>query len=109
MLPDRRWVRGVGALDRGARAGYRRTQLVGYRLDIFGEVLPALHGPPTGDDNLRRGELRALRFRQFLPYEAGNAGIGGGRPLLDRRKTAPARCLARRTAHREHLGLVLPA
>src|SRR6266478_6426470 len=92
--PDRGSMVALATMvDRRARSADRRTQLVGYRLDIFGEVLPALHGPPTGDDNLRRGELRALRFRQFLAHEARNAGIGGGRRLLDRRSTARARCL----------------
>src|SRR5262249_62426633 len=103
----------VGAITgraRGRRAADRRTELVGDRLDIFGEVLPALHGPPAGNDDLCRGELRALRFRQFLAYEGGNAGIGSDSRLLDwRRAAARAGRLEGRGAHRDHLGLVLRA
>ena len=42
---------------------------VGDRLDIFGEVLAALHGAAARDDDLGGGELGTFRLRQLLADE----------------------------------------
>src|SRR6516164_4543300 len=68
-------VRGVAGIDGSARGTHCRTQLVRHRLDVFCEILAALHRPSAGNDNLGRGELRALRFRQLLADEGGDAGV----------------------------------
>src|SRR5262245_48779426 len=55
-------VGGVAGIDGRARGAHCRAQLVRDRLDVFCEILPALHRPSPGDDDPGRGELRALRF-----------------------------------------------
>src|SRR5262245_38617659 len=52
-LADLPVVGRITGIDRRARGADRRAELVGDRLDIFGEILPALHGPSAGNDDLR--------------------------------------------------------
>src|SRR6185295_4636512 len=62
-LPDLPVVRRVAGVDCGARGADRGTELVGDRLDIFGEIVAALHGATARDDDLGGGELGPFRLR----------------------------------------------
>jgi hypothetical protein len=106
-LADLPIVRRIAGIHRRARSADGGAQLVGHRLDVLGEVLPALHRPAAGNDDFCRSKLRPLRFRQFLADEGGNAWIGHRRHLLDRSRPALAGRLERGGAHRDDLDLVL--
>src|SRR5262249_2744165 len=69
-LADLPVVGGVAGIDRRARGADRRAQFVGNRLDVFGEVFPALHGAPAGDYDFRSGQLGPVGLRQLLAHEA---------------------------------------
>src|SRR5215475_7573141 len=102
-LPDLPVVGRIACVDCGARGADAGAELVGERLDIFGEVLAALHCPPAGDDDFRRSELGTVAFRDFLADEAGEPRIGGGGSSLDRRAAAGARRGEGRGSHRDDL------
>src|ERR1700727_1739923 len=87
-LADLPVVRRVASIHRGARGANRGADLVGERLDIFGEILAALHGAATGHDDLGRGQFGPVVLGDFLADKAGKTGIAGGRRILHRR-TAP--------------------
>src|SRR5215471_88774 len=69
-LADLPVVGRIAGVDCGARGADARTQLVGKRLDILGEIFPALHGAAAGDDDLRRGQLGTVALGDFLAEEA---------------------------------------
>src|SRR3954447_21776601 len=75
-LADLPVVRRIAGVDRGARGANRGAELVRHRLDILGEVFAALHRAAARDDDLGRGQFRAVALRQLLPDERRNAGIG---------------------------------
>src|ERR1700722_2840021 len=89
-LADLPVVRRIAGVDRGARGADAGAELVGERLDIFGEILAALHGAAAGDDDLGGGQFGAVAFGNLLTDEAGEPGIGRGRRVLDRRAAAVA-------------------
>src|SRR5499426_1198068 len=62
-------VRRIAGIDRRPRGPHCGAELVGHRLDIFGKILPALHGAAAGNDHLGGGELGPVRLRQFLAHE----------------------------------------
>src|SRR5579871_6071288 len=92
-LADLPVVRRIAGIDRGARGADRGPELVGDGLDVFREVFLASKRPAAGDDDARRGQFRAVRFRKLFADEARNAGIVGGTRGLDRRVAAGAHCL----------------
>ena len=73
----------LAGIDRGPRGADCGPKLVGNRLDIFGEILSALHRPPPRNDDLGRREFRALGFRQLLPNKGGDAGVRPAGQFLD--------------------------
>src|SRR3954471_23494527 len=91
-LADLPVVRGIAGIDRGARGADAGAELVGERLDILAEVLPALHGAAAGDDDLGRGQLRTVALGDFLTEEAGQARISRRGGALDRCAAAFAGC-----------------
>ncbi|MPM70714.1 hypothetical protein SDC9_117672 [bioreactor metagenome] len=104
-LPDLPVVRRKAAIDRRARGTDRRAELVGQRLDDR-EVLFRADAAAARDDDLRRGQLGAIRGRHLV-LDPGREPLvarrGGG---LDRRRGARARRLEGRRAHGHHLDLV---
>src|SRR6202045_2827551 len=102
-LADLPVVRRIAGIDRGARGADAGAQLVGQRLDIFDEILAALHGAAAGDDDLGGGQFGAVALGKLLADEAGEPGIGRGRRVLDRRAGAGAGRLERRGSPRNDL------
>src|SRR5215467_14576760 len=87
-LPDLPVVRRISRIHRGARGADAGTELVGERLDIFGEILAALHRSSPGNDDLGRGQFGAIAFRDLLADKAGETGIRRGGGGLHRRAAA---------------------
>src|SRR5215470_4023347 len=87
-LPDLPVVRRISRIHRGARGADAGTELVGKRLDIFGEILAALHRSSPGNDDLGRGQFGAIAFRDLLADKAGETGIRRGGGGLHRRAAA---------------------
>src|SRR5262249_41931508 len=56
-LTDLPVVGRIAGVDRSARGADRGTQLVRDRLDVFGEVFPALHGAAAGDYDFSGSQL----------------------------------------------------
>ena len=85
-LADLPVVRRVAGIDRGARGADRGAELVGDRLDVFGEILArsACARPP---EMMILAEVSSGRsdFDSSSPTKAGEAGIGRRRDRLDRR------------------------
>src|SRR5215472_3521573 len=69
-LADLPVVGRIAGVDCGARGADARTELVGKRLAILGEIFPALPGAAAGDDDLRRGQLGTVALGDFLAEEA---------------------------------------
>src|SRR3984885_7163746 len=65
-LADLPVVRRIAGVNRGARGADAGAELVGERLDIFGEILAALHGAAAGNDDLRRGQFGTIALGNFL-------------------------------------------
>src|ERR1700687_5242876 len=76
-LPDLPVVRRIAGIDRGARRTDAGAELVGERLDIFGDIVAALHSAAAGNDDLRRCQFGTIALGDFLADKAGEAGIGG--------------------------------
>ena len=89
-LADLPVVRGVAGIDRGARGAHGGAELVGDRLDVFGEVLRRAERAPARDDDPGRGQLRPVALGDLLALEARNARIRRRRDRLDRRRAALA-------------------
>src|SRR6516164_4630084 len=102
-LPDLPVVRRISRIHRGARGADAGTELVGERLDIFGEILAALHRSPPGNDDLGRGQFGAVAFRDLLADKAGETGIRRGGGGLHRRAAAATGRGKGRGPHRDDL------
>src|SRR5882762_1772819 len=102
-LADLPVVRRIAGIDRGARRADAGAELVGERLDVFGEILAALHGAATGDDDLGRCQFGTVALGDLLADEAGEAGIGSGSRGFNRRAAADAGGREGRGPHRDDL------
>src|SRR5665213_671944 len=102
-LADLPVVRRVAGIDRGTRGADAGAELVGQRLDVFGEVFPALHRATAGDDDPGRGQFGTIALGDFLADEAGEAGIGRGCGVLDPCAAAIAGGGESRSPHRDDL------
>src|SRR3984885_3567953 len=69
-LADLPVVRRVAGVDRGTRGADGCSQFIGERLDIFGEILTALHGAAAGHDDLGRSQFGAIALGDFLADKA---------------------------------------
>src|SRR3954454_10876069 len=102
-LADLPIVRRITRIHRGTRSADTGAELVGERLDVLCEVLAALHGAATGDDDLGRGQLGTVALCDFLADKGRQARIGRRCDALDRRSAAFTRCGEGGGAHRDGL------
>src|ERR1700729_2585812 len=102
-LADLPVVRRISGIDRGARSADAGAEFVGERLDIFGEILAALHGAAAGDDDLGRRQFRTIALGDLLADKTGEAGIGRRRGIFHRCAAAVAGRGKGRGAHRDDL------
>ena len=65
-LPDLPVVRRIAGIHRRARGANAGAELVGQRLDVFGEILAALHGAAAGDDDFCGCQFRTVAFCNLL-------------------------------------------
>src|SRR5258705_5270196 len=89
-LPNLPVIRRISGIDRGARGADTGAELVGERLDIFGEILAALHGATAGDDDFCGCQFGAVALRHLLADKGRETGISRGRGILHRRAAAIA-------------------
>ncbi|MNN77998.1 hypothetical protein D3C81_1945100 [compost metagenome] len=74
-LADLHVVGHEAGIDRGARGTNGGAELVGHGVEQL-EVVAVLHAAATGDDDLRRGQLRTLGLCQLFSDEAGDTRVG---------------------------------
>ncbi len=80
-LADLPVVRGVAGIDRGARCADGSAELVGNRQDDFLELFRRAERAAARDDDLGRGQFRAIRRRQCVGDEGRQAGVGSSRDV----------------------------
>ena len=98
-------VRRIASIHRRARCAHSRAKLVGKRRHDFHEFFVRTQGTATRDNDLGRGQLRAVILGNLGPQEVDFVACRHGRQHLNK-ATAPSGCgrVKTRGANRDDLG-----